>query len=260
MAYMEHNRVLVKMRAGEFAFGFQLRTRSPLIAELTGFLGFDFLYIETEHFACNDETVEYLVRAAQLSGITPWIRVTNVDPENIGHLLDIGVQGVIAPHVDTPEEARRLVDAVKFAPLGHRGHAMVSRAAEFGTFLKPAEYLEAANRNCSAIAMIESGKGVDNLEAILDQGIEIIRVGRGDLSLDTGFFGKQKDPRFEDMLRHICAVAKAKGVPCGTSATDVETTLYYKSLGFTFVNLVSDLEYLRRTIPPLLQSARDAVK
>ena len=137
---------------------------------------------------------------------------------------------------------------------------MVSRAAEFGTFLKPAEYLEAANRNCSAIAMIESGKGVENLEAILDQGIEIIRVGRGDLSLDTGFFGKQKDPRFEDMLRHICAVAKAKGVPCGTSATDVETTLYYKSLGFTFVNLVSDLEYLRRTIPPLLQSARDAVK
>jgi 4-hydroxy-2-oxoheptanedioate aldolase len=260
MAYMEHNRVLEKMRAGEFAFGFQLRTRSPLIAELAGFLGFDFLYIETEHFACNDETVEYLVRAAQLSGITPWIRVTNVDPENIGHLLDIGVQGVIAPHVDTPEEARRLVDAVKFAPLGHRGHAMVSRAAEFGTFLKPAEYLEAANRNCSAIAMIESGKGVENLEAILDQGIEIIRVGRGDLSLDTGFFGKQKDPRFEDMLRHICAVAKAKGVPCGTSATDVETTLYYKSLGFTFVNLVSDLEYLRRTIPPLLQSARDAVK
>ncbi len=260
MAYMEHNRVLEKMRAGEFAFGFQLRTRSPLIAELAGFLGFDFLYIETEHFACNDETVEYLVRAAQLSGITPWIRVTNVDPENVGHLLDIGVQGVIAPHVDTPEEARRLVDAVKFAPLGHRGHAMVSRAAEFGTFLKPAEYLEAANRNCSAIAMIESGKGVENLEAILDQGIEIIRVGRGDLSLDTGFFGKQKDPRFEDMLRHICAVAKAKGVPCGTSATDVETTLYYKSLGFTFVNLVSDLEYLRRTIPPLLQSARDAVK
>jgi 4-hydroxy-2-oxoheptanedioate aldolase len=257
---MEHNRVLEKMRAGEFAFGFQLRTRSPLIAELAGFLGFDFLYIETEHFACNDETVEYLVRAAQLSGITPWIRVTNVDPENVGHLLDIGVQGVIAPHVDTPEEARRLVDAVKFAPLGHRGHAMVSRAAEFGTFLKPAEYLEAANRNCSAIAMIESGKGVENLEAILDQGIEIIRVGRGDLSLDTGFFGKQKDPRFEDMLRHICAVAKAKGVPCGTSATDVETTLYYKSLGFTFVNLVSDLEYLRRTIPPLLQSARDAVK
>ena len=260
MAYMEHNRVLEKMRAGEFTFGFQLRTRSPLIAELAGFLGFDFLYIETEHFACNDETVEYLVRAAQLSGITPWIRVTNVDPENVGHLLDIGVQGVIAPHVDTPEEAKRLVDSVKFAPLGHRGHAMVSRAAEFGTFLKPAEYLESANRNCSAIAMIESGKGVENLEAILDQGIDIIRVGRGDLSLDTGFFGKQKDPAFEDMLRHICAVAKAKGVPCGTSATDVESTLYYKSLGFTFVNLVSDLEYLRRTIPPLLQSARDAVK
>ena len=260
MAYMNHNRVLEKMRAGEFAFGMQLRTRSPLIAELAGFLGFDFLYIETEHFACNDETIEGLVRAAQLSSITPWIRVTNVDPENVGHLLDIGVQGVIAPHVDTPEEARRLVDAVKFAPLGHRGHSMVSRAAEFGVFLKPAEYLEAANRNCSAIAMIESGKGVENLEAILNQGIDIIRVGRGDLSLDTGFFGKQKDPRFEDMLRHICAVAKAKGVPCGTSATDVETTLYYKSLGFTFINLVSDLEYLRRTIPPLLSAAREAVR
>ena len=199
------------------------------------------------------------MRAAQVSGITPWVRVTDTGAENIGHMLDIGVQGVIVPHLDTPEQARALVSAVKFPPLGHRGHSMVSRAAEFGSSQSPAEYLEAANRNCSAIGMIESAKAVENLEAILDQGVDIIRVGRGDLSLDMGFFGQQQDPRFEEVLRHITDTARKKGVPVGTSATEVESSLYYKSLGFTFLNIVSDLDYLKRTLPPLLGSIREAV-
>ena len=64
--YMEHNRALDAIRAGKTAFGLQLRSRSPLIAELAGTLGFDYVYFETEHYACNDETVENLVRACQV--------------------------------------------------------------------------------------------------------------------------------------------------------------------------------------------------
>lgn len=256
---MERNRALEKMKAGEFVLGLQIRSRSPLIAELAGYLGFDYLYIETEHFACNDETVEELVRAAMLTGITPWVRITSDNPEVIGRMLDLGAQGVILPHLETPEQALRLVDAVKYPPLGHRGHCMVSRAACYGR-MESEDYVAAANRNCSSLGMIETVRGVENLEAILSQGIDLIRVGRGDLSLDMGLLGQQKAPRFVEMLRSITDMAKKYNVPVGTSATDVESALYYKSLGFSYLTIVSDLDYLKRTLPSFLNSVRDALR
>jgi len=256
--YMEHNRALEKMRDGQFALGIQLRSRSPLIAELMGYLGFDFLYIETEHFACSDESVENLVRAAQVSGITPWLRLTDTDPENIGHMLDIGVQGVIVPHLETAEEGRRLVNAVKYPPMGHRGSGTQSRSACFGCMDGKA-YLEASNRNCSAIGMIESVKAVENLEAILDTGVDMIRVGRSDLSLDMDLYGRQKEPCFVDTLRYITDTARKKGVLVGTAATDAESAAYFKSLGFNFLSVASDLDYMKRTLPTLLRSIQDAV-
>lgn len=256
--YMEHNRTLERMRAGQFALGIQLRSRSPLIAELMGYLGFDFLYIETEHFACSDESIETLVRAAQVSGITPWLRITDSNPENIGHMLDIGVQGVIIPHLETGEQARQLVNAVKYPPLGHRGSGGQSRSACFGCMDSQA-YLEASNRNCSAIGMIETAKAVDNLEEILDSGINMIRVGRSDLSLDMGLYGKQEDPRFVDTLKRITDTAQKKGIPVGTAITDAQSAAYFKSLGFSFLSVASDLDYLKRTLPKLLESVRNAV-
>lgn len=255
---MQQNRALERLRAGEFALGLQLRSRSTLIAELAGYLGFDYLYIETEHFACNDESIESIVRAAQLSGITPWLRITDDSPEVIGHMLDIGVQGIIVPHLETAEQAKKLVDAVKFTPLGHRGSSSSSRAAQFGC-IKSSEFMRLSNQNCSAIGMIESRKGVENLESILNAGIDMIRVGRSDLSLDMGMYGKQNDPAFVEVLKHITSIANQRGVPVATGATSVEEAMYFKSLGFNVLNISSDLDHLKRTLPVLLNSIRESV-
>lgn len=256
--YIERNSFLEKIQSGAIPLGIQLRSRSPLIAELAGYLGFDFLYIETEHFACSDESAEALFRAAELSGITPWIRLTSADPENICHYLDLGAQGIIVPHLETAEQARSLVDAGKYPPAGHRGHCMTSRPARFGLMDADA-YIEAANRNCLMIGMIETIKGVENLEAILDEGIDLIRVGRGDLSLDMGLRGKQDDPRFVDVLKTIIEIADKKGIPVGTSAATPENALYYKELGFHFLSLMSDIDHLMRTLPILKKSVEDAL-
>ncbi len=156
-----------KLSSGEPVLGMQLRSRSPLIAELAGCLGFDYVYIETEHFPCNDETVENLVRAAQLTGAVPWIRVTDTSPENVGHMLDIGIQGIIVPHMETAEQAESLKNAVKFPPLGSRGSALTSRAAWFGG-MEGAAFRNASNETCLAIGMIETMKAVEIMDAILD--------------------------------------------------------------------------------------------
>lgn len=257
--YIEQNTFLDRLRSGRMPLGIQIRSRSPLVAELAGYIGFDFLYIETEHFACSDESAEALIRAAEVSGITPWVRLTNSDPENICHYLDMGAQGIIVPHLETAEQARSLVDAGKYPPIGHRGHCMTSRAARFG-LMDAEEYIRAANRNCLMIGMIETMKGVENLEAILDQGVDLIRVGRGDLSLDMGLRGQQEDPRFIEVLKRIIDVADKKGVPVGTSAATPESALSFRKLGFRYLSLMSDIDHMMRTLPALRNSIADALK
>lgn len=254
--YMEHNRALDAIRAGKTAFGLQLRSRSPLIAELAGYLGFDYVYFETEHYACNDETVENLVRACQVSGVTPMIRVICDDPEYIGHLYDTGVQGVILPHVETAEQAKRFVDAAKFPPLGHRGASSASRAACLGC-MDGKKFLEASNRNCSAIAMIETVQGAQNLDSILEAGIDMIRIGYSDLTLDMGIPGTSpRDARVEALTRHIVETAKAYNVPVGGKCSSPEDAEYFISMGFSWLNAASDLDHLKKTLAVRLDQLR----
>ena len=154
MMWSGTSRVYERLSKTEMILGIQMRSRSPLIAELAGCLGYDFLYIETEHFAHNDETIEALVRAAQLTGITPWVRIMDPSAEYIGHMLDMGVQGIIIPHLEEAEQAEALVDAIKFPPAGHRGSGATSRAAWFGC-IDAGQFMEVSNRLCMAIGMIE---------------------------------------------------------------------------------------------------------
>lgn len=256
--YMESNRLLDAIRAGKIAFGIQLRSRSPLIAELAGYLGFDYVYIETEHFSCNDETIEDIVRACQVSGTSPLIRVTRDDPEYIAHLYDCGVQGVILPHVETAAQAKRFVDATKFPPLGHRGAADSCRAARLGCMDRKT-FMDAANRNCTAIAMIETLKSVENLDAILDAGVDMIRVGFSDLSLDMGLPGvSPMDSRIEAVARRVVETAKRHGAPVGGKVTSIEEARYFADLGFRWLNAASDLDHLKKTLSERLEQLRGA--
>ena len=142
MAFIENNTMMEKLHRT------QIRSRSLMSVEIAGLLGFDFIYLETEHFMCNDETIENIARAAQGVGTVPLVRVPSQDPEILMHLLDAGIMGVIAPHVETGEDARRIVAACKYPPRGTRGSGMSSRAAHYGLISKNT-YRELADRNTS---------------------------------------------------------------------------------------------------------------
>ena len=260
MAYwIDSNKLMDSLKAGKTVFGLQVRSRSPLVVEMAGYMGFDFVYIDQEHFACDDETAETLFRAADASGTTPIIRIRDNDPESIMHVLDMGAKGVIMPHVDTPEEARRFVEGGKFPPLGKRGSSAGCRAASYG-YCPSAYYYARANERTALMAMIESEEGVRNIEAILDTGVDAIRVGRGDLSLSMGLHGHQDDPRFIATIRTVTDACRKRGIPVGTSATDVESAKYYRDLGFNMFTYVSDLDYLVRKIPSELAAVREALE
>ncbi len=258
MGYLDTNKMLTSLRNGDVSVGIQIRSRSPLIAEVLGYCGFDFLYIETEHYTHNNETIEHLISRAQLTGIAPIVRVPSQDGELIGHILDMGAMGVIIPHVDTAQQAKTIVEAAKFAPIGNRGSSYGCRASMFGGYSHE-EYCELSNKNTAIIAMIESLNAVNHIDEILNTGIDLIRIGRNDLSESMGFHGKKDAPAYQEAVDHIIHAANERGIPVGAAAGSVQEYLSLVKQGFTHINFMSDLGYLKSKLPGELACLKEEI-
>ena len=113
---MIENRVKKVMRAGDLAIGTYVTLSDPQVVEIIGLAGFDAAFIDMEHTTFDLSMVERMVLSAELVGITPIVRVPGNDASLILRLLDLGTQGIIIPHVEGVEGARRAVDAVRYPP------------------------------------------------------------------------------------------------------------------------------------------------
>lgn len=213
MISVEYNPMLEKMRRGEPVLGCQVRSRSPLIAEMIAYCGFDYVFIEGEHFPYNIETAENVIRACQLGGAVPVMRIPSHEDGLILQLLEAGIMGIIFPHIDTKEQAVHAVNEVKYAPKGHRGFGDAARASRYG-FIPTKEYLNCVNENVMVIGMIESQEGIRNLDSILTSGIDILRVGAKDLSLDMGY-GGEVTSQVREAVEYICKTVAASDVLLG---------------------------------------------
>jgi len=112
-------------------FGIFVGLASPAVVEMCGHAGFDFVIIDNEHGPASIETTEHLIRAARCANIIPIVRT--LEPE-ILRILDIGASAIQVPQVNTAEQARRIVAAAKYPPVGNRGAAFSPRAAGYGFF------------------------------------------------------------------------------------------------------------------------------
>lgn len=244
MNYIVDNPFLEKIKRKELAVGCQLRSASLRIAEVIGFCGFDFIYIDTEHFTCDHETIENLVRTAQLSGVVPLVRLPDHDRGRIAQYLDVGVSGIILPHVDNADQATQAMDVGKYAPEGNRGFSGNARAADYG-FVDRSRYTALANRNTLIIGMIESVAGLENLDAILATGIDALRIGPSDLSVSMGHDGSADHPDVQAAIDHIIQRCKVEKIPIGGAATTPEGVIAQYKRGFDFVHYSSDIVMLK---------------
>jgi 4-hydroxy-2-oxoheptanedioate aldolase len=204
---------------------------SPGLAELLGRLGFDVVFLDCEHGPAGWDEVEDMVRAAELAGATPVIRVQSHDPSLITRALDRGAGGVQVPHVNTRAEAEAVVRAAKFAPLGHRGYA--GGRSAFGE--KAAEYTARANAETMVIAMLEEVEALENLDAILMvEHIDVFFVAPGDLAQSMGFPGQMEHPRVQAAIDDTLARIRRAGRVPGVLATP-RTVRRYLELGARYV-------------------------
>ena len=206
---MQENRVKKVMREGGVALvGYGGPFPGPEIVEIAAKAGYDGIRFDLEHDAFGLEDIKMKVIAAERHGITPIVRIPDCDPRYILRLLDLGIQGITIPGIKNAAEAKEAVDAVRYPPLGHRGMAGGSRAAEYGT-LTTKQHLEQSNREIMLGLLIENLDAVENIEAIAaTEGVDLIAIGPNDLAQALKVT-QPDDPKLVSTIKRIAdAVAK----------------------------------------------------
>ena len=206
---MRENGVKRILREGGLALGTHVGgIADPQIVELIGLAGFDAAFIDMEHTSFDLHDVQLAVMAAERVGITPIVRTPGFDPAFILRLLDMGVQGIQVPHVGDAAAARAAVKAVRYPPLGDRGMAAGSRAAEFGK-ISLVEHMAQSNREILLACMIEDMAAVERIDQIAAvEGVDLLAVGPSDLSRSLGVSGQPDHPRLVAAIDRVREAVK----------------------------------------------------
>jgi len=198
-----------KCLANEFILGTSCSTISPVMVEIIGHAGFDFVIVDTEVLSINLETVENMVRAAECSNTIPLIKLKNNDPVMISDALNTGAPAVKVPHVCSADDLKRAVDAAYFHPKGNRGLCPVSRA-NFYAQGNLSDLVERTNRDVMVIPIIEDAEAVDRIDEIMSvEGIDFYDLGPVDMAHsyrvppEAGF----SDPAVERALKKMIEAA-----------------------------------------------------
>jgi len=209
------NSLKQRLRDGRKALGAWLFTDSPVAAEILGQAGYDFVLIDHEHgFGGLTDAVRQL-QALQAFPATVLMRVPWNDQVYIKRALDIGVEGLMVPMIETAADARAAVAACRYPPEGVRGAATsVIRASEYGR--AAADYLETANERLFIMCQIESARAVANIpEIAATDGVDALFVGPNDLAASLGHRGAIDHPEVAALLAQALDAARASRTPLG---------------------------------------------
>jgi len=239
---MRPNTTKAKLLAGGTVFGCFVRYPEPGIVEVLGHCGWDFILFDGEHGTIEPRDCEQLVRAAELRGVTPLVRVPTNLPPVILRYLDTGAQGAQVPMINSPGEAEAAVRAVKYQPRGARGLAAV-RAADYGQTQSFRDYTAAANAETLVVAQVETAAAVEQLAEILRvPDIDVIFIGPTDLSHSLGAPGDLQHPRVRETLDRIVAAVTASDKALGILVGNAEAARQWQERGARY--LVVGLEAL----------------
>lgn len=227
------------------AFGPFMITSDPAVVESAGYAGYDFVLLDMEHGPGTFENLQNLIRAANVAGVCPVVRVPRGSDIWIDRALDVGAGGVLIPQIDNADQAAAAVSAAKFAPLGKRGTCRFVRSAGYGA-VEGARYFQEAQDTCVLI-QAEGKKAIENLDSILDvPGIDVIFIGPYDLSASLNLIGQIDHPQVIELAKEVIAKATAKGVKIGCFADTVETAKKWRDLGVRFVGYSCDTNIFMR--------------
>jgi 2-keto-3-deoxy-L-rhamnonate aldolase RhmA len=255
-------RLRAALDAGETLLGPGVFSGSPSTVELIGYLGFDFVFLDTEQAPPGSDglALEHLVRAADAAGVAPTVRLGQFTPHLVNNAINLGAQAVWVPHVESAAQAAAFVDAARYPPAGHRGAAPVVRGARYGLEGFD-DYRARADAETLTIAIVESVPGVEAVEEIAAvDGLDVVCFGAFDFAVSLGlrqadfYAGAGADGVHPDVRaageRCLRACLDTGTVPC-TAAWSAQAARLWLDLGFRMLLFGLDTALLLQALRAL---------
>ena len=216
----------------------------PAIAEIMARAGFDWLVVDLEHSVITIREAEELIRVISLCDISPLVRLTWNDPNQIKRVMDAGAHGIIVPMVNSRNDAEKAVEAVYYPARGRRGVGL-ARAQGYGVRFR--EYMQWLSEQAVVIVQVEHIEGVNNLESILSvNGVDGYIIGPYDLSASMGLPGQLDHPDMVASMGKIKEIGVAKNKPGGLHIVEPDPAQLLECVnkGFRFLAYSVDFRML----------------
>jgi 4-hydroxy-2-oxoheptanedioate aldolase len=257
---MTGREIIQALHDGRHVFSSAIVGISPQWPDLAKKTGIDFVFVDTEHIPLDRQTLSYLCQTYQALGLPPVVRLPCNDPFEACKALDAGAGGIIGPYLETADQARALVGAVKLRPLKGRRLAEALRdRSKLESEL--ATYLDKRNGDKILIANIESVPAIENLHEICSvPGVDAVLIGPHDLSCSLGIPEQYDHPRFDEAVRTIFRIAREHRVGAGIHFwLGLEQEITWAKAGGNLVMHSSDLASVSRTLKAEIEQLRKAL-
>ncbi len=251
---MRENKLKTLWRNGQTATNAWLTIPSPWTAEIMAHAGFDAVTLDMQHGLAGYETMLAMLQAVSTSETTPLARVPWNDPALTMRLLDAGAYGVICPMINNRAETEAFVGACRYPPLGYRSYGPTRANVYAGE-----DYFWQANQTVITLAMIETARGLENLDEILaTPGLDGVYVGTIDLSISLGLagLGDLNDPALKDAVKKILAGVAKYGLVAGVHAKNMEEAALLSDWGFRLITPATDTILLQTAARKIVERNR----
>jgi 4-hydroxy-2-oxoheptanedioate aldolase len=251
---MNPERLRQALAAKKVLYGTWVQTPSPEVVEILGWSGWDFVILDLEHGPYGPEGLPHLIRAAETSGTTPFVRVPLSAPQEVGKALDLGAAGIVIPGVTSATAGAAAVRLTRFPPHGSRGSSPSTRQLHYSAV--PFASLTAKDATQPLVVLqVEARLATSDLGSILAiAGLDVVFIGPYDLSTSLGLPGQFDHPKVREAISEIVDRAGERGVAVGIWVPDAPSAHFWVDHGVRFVTVSNNELMLFRASGDLRRS------
>lgn len=256
-----NRKVFERLNNGEVLIGTHITCNDPLLTEIIGNAGFDYLWIDTEHTYIEKTMLINHLIAARACQIPAFVRIPWNDQVLAKPILDMGADGLIFPMIKTPEDAEYACKSCMYPPYGVRGFGP-RRSTQFGQY-NTADYIGEKHKNIVKLIQIETREAVDNIDRIASlPDVGVIVIGPMDLSGAFGRLAQTKDPEIQDVYRYVAERGRAAGKPVlvSTGGYDPENIRFWVSIGVNMITIGNEPGYINDGLKKTLANFRSVME
>lgn len=240
-----------RLAGREQLLGLFVKTPHPIITEVLGHAGVDFVILDAEHAPFDRAAVDTCAIAARATGCPLLVRIPNDNPDTILGMLDCGISGIVVPHVKSAQQAAEIVRNTRYGQDQGRGFAGTTRAADYAR-RSLSEHFDLANREVSVICQIEDPEGYDAYEDIAAvDGVDALFVGRADLAVSYG----ANDFHAPEIGRKCAEVLGAKDSATGLYCAPGEDISRWRDAGASLFVIGSEHSLMMQGIARIRQDS-----